>query len=458
MSETFGCRDPPWGALSPLHAAGRQRSARQHPHSDPTEGTAWAGWRSARLIGPSPTQSERNDRRSRPTLGCALTVATPLGGNIRRDSIRTRAHRRALRWSRWRPARSIGAGPTARLSETFGSRDPPWGALSPLHAAGQQRSARRHPHSGLPTGFALRRLALGSVAWSGPDSRRSETFDGHDPPWGALSPLHAAGRHHSARRHPHSGPPTGIALEPLAPGSVDWSGPDRQKERNVRLSRPTLGRALTVTRCWAATFRATASALGPTDGDCPAAAGARLGRLERARQQKERNVRRSRPTLRRTLTVAHGWAATFGATASALGPTDGERAGRWRPARSIGAGPTGRMSETFGCRDPPWGALSPLRAAGQQHSARRHPHSGPTDGHYPGAAGARPSVDWSGPPKADERNDRLSRPTLGRALTVTRGWAASFGATASALGPTDGHCAGAAGARLDRLERARQPD
>jgi hypothetical protein len=56
------------------------------------------------------------------------------------------------------------------------------------------------------------------------------------------------------------------------------------------------------------------------------------------------------------------------------------------------------MSEMIGAHDPPWGALSPftLRAAilGATASAL-----GPTDGDFPGAAGARPSVNWSGPPR-----------------------------------------------------------
>jgi hypothetical protein len=118
-------------------------------------------------------------------------------------------------------ARSIRACAPGRMSEMIGSRDPPWVALSPLHAGGRQHSARRHRRSVPATGIALERPALGSVDRS-VRARQNERNDRQSrPAWVALSPLHAAGRQYSTRRHLHSVPATGIALERPALGSVD---------------------------------------------------------------------------------------------------------------------------------------------------------------------------------------------------------------------------------------------
>jgi hypothetical protein len=126
------------------------------------------------------------------------------------------------------------------------------GAVTPLgqsrshrcDAAGRQRSARWHPHSGPPMGIALAAGARLGRLERAPQAM-SEMIGSRDPPWGALSPLHAAGDN-IQRDRSHSRPPTGIALRRLAPGSVDRSVPPGQNERNDRRSRPTLGRALTV--------------------------------------------------------------------------------------------------------------------------------------------------------------------------------------------------------------------
>jgi hypothetical protein len=246
----------------------------------------------------------------------------------------------------------------------------------------------------------------------------------------------ATGRQYSARRHQRSVPATGIALKRLALGSVDRSVPTRQNERNDRQSRPTLGRALTVTRCWVAAFDATASALGPSDRDCAGAAGARSVDRSVPTRQNERNDRQSRPTLGRALTVTRCWVGVFEATASAFGPSDGDCA-EAAGARSVDWSVPARQNDRNGRQSRRTLARSHRYTLVRQYVGATASALGSSDGDCAGAAGAR-SVDRSVPTRQNERNDRQSRPTLGRAPTVTRWWAAILGATASALGPSDG--------------------
>jgi hypothetical protein len=171
--------------------------------------------------------------------------------------------------------RQLGCPSTRRGGPGGGNATRPPVALSSLRRCWVQRSARRHPHSCAATGIALG-LALGPRSiGAGPTGGMSEMIGGRDPPWGALSPLHAAGQQRSARRHPRSGPPTGITLERLALGPRSIGAGPQGDERNDRQSRPTLGRALTVKRCWPAILGATASVLEPNDGNYPGAARAR---------------------------------------------------------------------------------------------------------------------------------------------------------------------------------------
>jgi hypothetical protein len=218
MSEMIGSRDPPWGVLSPLHAAGGEYSRRAASAFGPSDGDCAeaAGVRAC----PPGTMSEMIGSRDAPWARSHRY--TLVSGKTRREGIRARFQRRDC--SGAAGARSVDRSvPDGQKERNDRQSRPTLGRAFTVHAGGRQYSARRHPRSVPATGIALERLALGSVDWGLPARQNERNGRQSRRTLGALPPLHAAGRQYSTRRHRHSVPATGIVLERLALGSVDRS-------------------------------------------------------------------------------------------------------------------------------------------------------------------------------------------------------------------------------------------